>query len=181
MMPIPENAYLALLRRNLIGAIMTVLFRRDCLLAVNGFDEALRRCEDYDIYLRITERYPIASHPTIVAEYRMHDQAMSNDHLEMLKVGLHLFNRETWDPMAHAALREGRTFLRNFYVSRMLDAASARWRARHDIGILAKDMIQAARWSPAFTMRTLVRALTRRASRLLPRSVTERAITNKEA
>ena len=67
---------------------MAVLFRRDCLLALQGFDEALRRCEDHDLYLRVAQRYPIACHQTIIAEYRKHDQAMSNDYVEMLKVGL---------------------------------------------------------------------------------------------
>ena len=37
----------------MVGMHATVLYRRDCLLAVNGFDETLRRLEDHDIYLRI--------------------------------------------------------------------------------------------------------------------------------
>ena len=67
-----------MLRRNQIAMHGAVLYRCDCLLEMNGFDETLGVCEDYDMYLRITQKYAIASHPMIVAEYRRHSQNMSN-------------------------------------------------------------------------------------------------------
>jgi glycosyltransferase involved in cell wall biosynthesis len=168
MIPLQGDPYLGLLRGNLVGAIMTVLFRRDCLLALNGFDETLRRCEDHDLYLRVAQRYPIASHHTIIAEYRKHGQAMSNDYVEMLEVELELLDRrETPDPLVRAAIRDGRAQIRSFYVSRMLDAAVVRWRARHDTRILVRDLIQAARWSPLLAVRTLLGGLGRRVKRML--------------
>jgi glycosyltransferase involved in cell wall biosynthesis len=170
--PIDGNANLALLRRNRIAMVATVLFRGDCLLAVNGFDETLRRCEDYDVYLRITQKFPIASHPTIIAEYHKHGQNMSNNYVEQLKTVLGILNRYeasiTIDPPARAALREGRANCRKYYVSQMLDAASERWRAHHDAGILLGDLIQAARWSPFSAVRRLLGFIARRAVKVLP-------------
>jgi glycosyltransferase involved in cell wall biosynthesis len=171
--PIEGDAHLALLRRNLIGPPITVLFRRDCLLAVNGFDETLRRCEDYDIYLRITGRYQIASHQEIVFDYRRHGENMSNNHVEQLKTTLLVLNRHeariATNPLARAALREGRAHIRKYSASQMLDAASARWRARHEFNLVARDLIQAARWSPYFTMRRLLGFVGRRARAGHPR------------
>lgn len=168
-------ANLAMLRRNQIGMVAAVLFRRDCLLAVDGFDETLRRCEDYDVYLRITHRYPIATHPTIIAEYRRHGQNMSNSYVEQLKTGLEILDRHQaripTDPLTLAALREGRAHQQTSYVSQMLNAAFDRWRTHRDIGILMGDLIQAVRWSPYTVTRKLLGVLVRHAKPVLPRPI----------
>ena len=69
---VDEDPYADLLTGNRIGMHATALYRRDVLLALGGFDEELRRCEDYDLYLRLAHSYPIASHPEFIAEYRWH-------------------------------------------------------------------------------------------------------------
>jgi SAM-dependent methyltransferase len=152
--------------------VATVLFRRDYLVAVNGFDETLRRCEDLDLYLRMTQRYPIASHPTVIAEYRKHGQNMSNNYVEQLKTVLGILDgheaRIATDPPTRAALREGRAHIRTFYVPRMLDAATVRWRTHHNTEILMQDLLHAARWSPLYTMRRLLGVLRRRAFKVFP-------------
>jgi len=172
---IEGDAHLAFLRKNLLGPSTTALYLRDSLLAVNGFDEALWRAEDYDLYLRITQKYPIASHPEIVAEYRRHGQNITNNHFEQFKAVLRVLDlheaRIAVDSVTRAALKEGRASRRNYYVSRMLDEASIRWRARHDIGILVRDLTQAARYSPPISMRALLRGLARRASKVLQRPI----------
>jgi hypothetical protein len=48
------------------------------LLEVNCFDEILEFCEN-DMYLRIAQKYAIATHPMIVAEYRRHSQNVFSD------------------------------------------------------------------------------------------------------
>ncbi len=178
VMPIAGDAYLALLRRYLVGAIMAVLYRRDCLMAMNGSNEAFRcSVEDYELNLRIVKRYPIASHSAVVAEYRKHDQAMSNDSAKMLKTVLQVLDFHeahiATDPVGRAALQEGRAHYRSFYVSRMINAAAGRWRARHRLTILVGDLVEAARSSPNVTMSLLLGALARRVSKVLPRPLVE--------
>lgn len=49
---------------------MTTLIRRDALLAVGGYDERLNY-EDFDMWLRLADRYAFAFQPEIVAHYRI--------------------------------------------------------------------------------------------------------------
>ena len=42
-----------------------------------AFDRSLRRCEDYDVYLRMARRHPIAGYADLVAAYRLHGANMS--------------------------------------------------------------------------------------------------------
>lgn len=58
-----------LANRNFIPA-MTTLIRRDALLAVGGFDEQLSY-EDYDMWLRLADRYAFHFQPDVVAHYRI--------------------------------------------------------------------------------------------------------------
>jgi len=163
--PIDGDAHLAFLHQNLIPMPAAVLYRRDCLLAVKGWDEAMRRCEDHDIYLRMTQRYPIVGHPDLVAEYRKHGQNTSENHVEQLQAALRLYDlhetRITIDAATRRALRSGRANKRKYYVSRMLSSAQASWQIRRDVGVLMRDLIQAARWSPRITMHALIRILGR--------------------
>lgn len=91
--PISADAYADFLTGNVIGMNAAVLYRRDVLVTLGGFDEGLRRCEDYDLYLRLAQRYPVASHPQIVAEYRWHGRNMSRDTSRMLKAVLLVHDR----------------------------------------------------------------------------------------
>jgi glycosyltransferase involved in cell wall biosynthesis/SAM-dependent methyltransferase len=172
---IDGDAHLAMLRRNEVCMIAAVLFRRDFLLAAGGFDESLRRCEDVDVYLRMTQNYSIAGYSTIVAQYRKHSENMSNDSVAQLKTMLGVLDRHeariVVTPAIRAALREGRGEVRELYAARMINSAAARWRAHHDIGLLAADLAQAARSSLAATCRLLVKLVGRRVARALPAPV----------
>lgn len=88
-----QDAYKELLTTNFIGMHATVLYRRDVLLAEQGFDETLRMCEDYDVYLRIARQYPIVGYQEIVAEYRRHGRNMSSNNQQMLQAVLAVHDR----------------------------------------------------------------------------------------
>ena len=109
--PVKESGYLELLQFNVIGALHTALHKRDCLLAVGGFDEALSKGEDYDLYLRLAQRFCIASYSAIIAEYRTHGQSTSKDFVSMLQSTLEVLDRHeariTCNAAERAALRRG--------------------------------------------------------------------------
>jgi glycosyltransferase involved in cell wall biosynthesis len=173
--PIEGDSLHALLHSNLPIIPSTALFRRDCVLAVHGFDETLRRCEDYDLFLNIAQRYPVASHPEIVAEYRKHGQNVSDNHVEMLKAELAVRHRYEArirpDALARAHFRDGRAGMINGRVAAMLGGAYGRWSTHHKIGAFARDLVQAARWAPLFTICFLFTVLGRRASKVLSRRI----------
>jgi glycosyltransferase involved in cell wall biosynthesis len=64
-----RDHYLALLHSCYIR-MHTVMYRRSVVESVGGFDTSLSASEDYDIYLRIANDYPVHHHGELVAEYR---------------------------------------------------------------------------------------------------------------
>lgn len=83
----------ALLSGNVIGMHAAVMYRRDPLVASGAFDETLRACEDYDLYLRLARDHPITPHATPVAAYRRHAEGMSRDYGRLIEAGLTVLRR----------------------------------------------------------------------------------------
>lgn len=69
-----------MLQQNPVSTL-TVMARKEAIIAVGGFNEAdeLRAIEDYDLWLRIAARYPNSLRPIkdTLAYYRRHDQNIS--------------------------------------------------------------------------------------------------------
>jgi len=80
-----NDHYRAFLAENYVGMHATVLFRREAIESVSGFDAKLKACDDYDIYLRISRLMPVFCHDRIVAEYRWHGANASFNWRRMLR------------------------------------------------------------------------------------------------
>jgi glycosyltransferase involved in cell wall biosynthesis len=65
-----------LIQRNAV-ATPTVVVRREALLAAGGFDETLRLCEDYDLWLRLARIGPFARICSPLARYRTRQEGLS--------------------------------------------------------------------------------------------------------
>jgi glycosyltransferase involved in cell wall biosynthesis len=72
-------ARLDLIRGNWIGMIATVMFDRVKVVTAGGFDETLRMCEDWDLFLRLSRDHTFASHPEVVACYFRHRRNTTKD------------------------------------------------------------------------------------------------------
>jgi len=83
--PIGEDPFATLLRGNMVGMHATALYSTAKLRAAGGFDPALKSCEDYDVFLTLAKRHPVASHDEVIALYRIHGQNMSSSPARMLK------------------------------------------------------------------------------------------------
>jgi hypothetical protein len=79
-----RDHYVELLRANYIGCPANVMYRRAVFDDVHGFDTTVNAASDYDLYLRIARKFVTSCHTDIVAEYRIHDDSMSNNHQLML-------------------------------------------------------------------------------------------------
>jgi glycosyltransferase involved in cell wall biosynthesis len=122
--PEEYDFYRALLQNNLIGMQSAALFPRKILEYVGGFDQRLRRCEDYDLYLRIAREFPVHKHDEIVAEYRRHDQNMSHNYRSMLETTLQVLKAQeryiSWDTRYGEALKAGISNWRRHYGNLMV-------------------------------------------------------------
>jgi glycosyltransferase involved in cell wall biosynthesis len=69
------------LRRELIHSNCffhaSVVFRRDAVLAVGGYDGEVAHAQDYDLWLRIAARYQVANIPDFLIRYRVHSGQIS--------------------------------------------------------------------------------------------------------
>jgi glycosyltransferase involved in cell wall biosynthesis/SAM-dependent methyltransferase len=167
---IGPDPHLAFLRGNQVGMHGTVLYDRRRLLDAGGFDVTLRRCEDYDVYLRMSRNHPVANHRQTVAEYRRHETNMSSNFPEMLRWVQCVLKRYTPSGKsgpAAAAWRQGQANWRRYYVEKILsggEAAQGRPPLLHRIA-------DAVRASPTSTARHLTLRVARRLKRALPPSV----------
>lgn len=114
-----------------------VLYRRADLEASGGWNEARSGCADWDLYLRIAQRYPICCHAEIVAEYRQHLPSLSRNSVAMLRDALAVFAMQADFVHAHpeflAAYREGWRKARSYYGERLttdirLNLREGQWR-----------------------------------------------------
>jgi hypothetical protein len=161
--PAGDDARATLLRGNAIAMHATALYRREMLRAAGGFDQSLRRCEDYDVYLRLAREHAIASHPVEVALYRWHGANMSGRSAAMLDTVLEVHRRHRpapeEAPELHRAWAQGRMNWRSWYAHEVLQRpGTPRLRAA----------VAAARLAPGTVGRAIVRAGLRRAARRLP-------------
>jgi SAM-dependent methyltransferase len=105
------DPYVRMLRGNPIGMHAAVMYRRACLEEVGGFDTRWRSCEDYDLYLRLARRHPMASGPEVLADYRRHEGNMSDDLPMMRRTALAVLKAHapaaSDPPSWHAAYAEG--------------------------------------------------------------------------
>lgn len=68
-----------MLVRNRIVSCSAVVARRDALEQVGGFDENLAHNEDYDLWLRIARRHPVAYIQEPLVRYRLNKKNVSQD------------------------------------------------------------------------------------------------------
>ncbi len=87
---IEQDHYLALLTDNYIWMPAMAMHRRATFDSVGVFNTSLRvrGAEDYDLYLRITQSFPVCCHAEVVAEYRVHGSSTSSNPERMLKATL---------------------------------------------------------------------------------------------
>ncbi len=116
---VERDHYRELLKRNYIWMPATVMFRREDIERVGGFDPSVNAAADYSVYLRIARTRPIRDHGQVVAFYRKHGGNMSGNATRMLQESLTVLRRERpfieGDPALLAAYYEGWKHWRNFY------------------------------------------------------------------
>jgi glycosyltransferase involved in cell wall biosynthesis len=165
------DAFEGLLRSNHIAMHGTVLYDTAVLRRSGGFDETLHSCEDYDVYLRLSRRYPIAVYSSLAAEYRRHAANMTGNSINMIRTVRKVLFRHlragTLTPAQRHAGREGLRRMTGFYAEaalRDIRLSVSRGRLADALTIL----IGGLRADPRFTGRLLsaaAKAISRSAAR----------------
>ncbi len=82
----------------------SMLVRRECYEAVGGFDPALRSCEDWDMWLRISDRFTVVGIPDVLIRHRVLAGSMSTNPVRMLDNRLAVLRKHVGpEPTADAA------------------------------------------------------------------------------
>jgi glycosyltransferase involved in cell wall biosynthesis len=114
--------YNEMLQRNYIGMHATVMYQR-WVFDEFRFDTTLKASEDYDLYLRITRKYPVEHHTHAIAVYRFHESNMSGDIYKMFKFTLLVLQQQKWALKTvgeKASFVKGINIWRNYYSMKML-------------------------------------------------------------
>jgi len=164
--PITGDHYLAFLRGNYIGMHATVLYQRQAIAAVGGFDRQLHACEDYDLYLRLSRERPVAIHDELVAEYRLHESNMSGDlglMLGSVLQALKLQRRHLGaDADRHAAYRTGLRLWREHYTDLMLRRLTVGVRSSGGFRKSVRLAVPFLRLAPGTLLRLATSSMTRK-------------------
>lgn len=116
---VTANHYMHFLRSNYIGMHATVMFRR-YLFDEFLFDSTLKACEDYDMYLKVARKYPVAHHTKVLAIYRRHESNMSGNNELMLSTVLEVLHRQKQFLVSQAerkAYQDGIKNYKNYYTT----------------------------------------------------------------
>ncbi len=80
------KVFTQLLQKNVIsGSASAVMIKRECFDSVGFFDEALRASEDWDMWLRIAEKYDIDFVKEVLVNIRFHDKNAQKDIKKMFR------------------------------------------------------------------------------------------------
>ncbi|MBW4440880.1 MAG: glycosyltransferase [Plectolyngbya sp. WJT66-NPBG17] len=71
------NVLAVLVFYNFLDNASTTMFRRSCIDTVGNYNTELKTCEDWDLYLRISEHYRFAIVPEYLIGYRQYSGSMS--------------------------------------------------------------------------------------------------------
>jgi glycosyltransferase involved in cell wall biosynthesis len=131
---VTQDHYLHLLEDCFIWSGSSIVYRREALEAVNGFDESLAAGDDYDLYLRLAYAYPVFCHDSVVTEYRRHGSNTTRDPGVVLSSQLQVLNaqrRRLRDRREREARRTGVRRTRAEHGRALVERVASDWRRRH--------------------------------------------------
>lgn len=105
-----------LLREEVVVMASAVVLRKAAVERAGWFDESLRRCEDFDLWIRMAKQGAvIGGQPEVLARYRRRPGSLSSSQEAMLTTALQVLDKTerdlALDPDEREALVEGRSRL----------------------------------------------------------------------
>jgi glycosyltransferase involved in cell wall biosynthesis len=75
----------------------SVIIKKECFRKVGGFDESLPRCEEIDMWLRISKQYPVGFINDILTVYTRRPKQIRHDNIEGRKILVRVLEKN-YDP-----------------------------------------------------------------------------------
>lgn len=168
-----RDPYRQLLEGNCIGMHAAVMYRCDRIADVGGFDQTLRACEDYDLYLRLARQFQIGSSLDTLADYRLHGRNMSLDLPLMLHSVLDVLHRQrpnvSKSPDWQEAYKRGVRDWKLFYIERYAEHVRDRAKRSQSPLALASEGLKIFWLAPMALMWIVFGAICRRALGIIGR------------
>lgn len=149
----------------------TVMFRRDAVIALGGYDEAFEKAEDYALHLRLSEQFRLASIPEafVLLRYRSDSMTFDDNRADLLQFALlaraltavrraYAPEFSTSSPGWPAFRRRVESWFRQSRMPRRFSAGrfrrltEARWHGRNYLGAL-ESLARAFLLDPAWFLR----------------------------
>jgi len=86
--PIEDAQIREFFRRDNCIAHGSAMIRMRCLLDVEFYDESIARAQDYDLWLRLSEKYRLANIPKYLYMWRKHDEQIEAKHIREQKISV---------------------------------------------------------------------------------------------
>ncbi|WP_051560560.1 glycosyltransferase family 2 protein [Clostridium beijerinckii] len=74
-----DNSYLKLLRNNIIGGTSSIVVTKEAFSKINGFNESLPSCQDWDFYIRLARNYRPYRLAEPLTKYYIHPESISGN------------------------------------------------------------------------------------------------------
>jgi glycosyltransferase involved in cell wall biosynthesis len=147
-----------LLRGNYIEMHGTVLYDAGLLRASGGFDETLRSCEDYDVFLRLARNHPVSAYEEVAAYYRRHPNSLVRDRFVMIETAVCVIDRHADGTSGRSveaeAAEAGRRHMTRYYAEQIIkDLRKARQGGQ--IGPVLRRLISSGVRRPRAALRAL--------------------------
>ena len=139
-----EQHHRALLTGSYIWNPGSVLYRKDCLAEIGGFEPAVSAAADYDLYLRLARSNEVVAHTKVTVEYRQHTAQMSLHSEAMLAAVQLILERERarWrdETYLHETIQRTQKAYQIYYGDPLVIAARS---------VLADRLARAERFPPS--------------------------------
>jgi glycosyltransferase involved in cell wall biosynthesis len=126
----PRNTYAELCRADFICGVSVVLLRAEAFRAVGGFRPSLEGAEDYDLWLRLSQRGRILAVTEPLTTYQRHAQSFSRNHIRSMLAQSRALSetpaREA-EGITKAWLKQRAALLQYEAASQMVDARQFFW------------------------------------------------------
>lgn len=88
--------------RNRIPTASAVMIRRAVAKELGGFDENLVQAEDYDLWLRVAAKYPVAYVDQPLAQFRIHENTLRRNRMELHAAVVRALSKHSLETMRDA-------------------------------------------------------------------------------